>query len=87
MADEFKTALSQPGLFGRDRLLDAHQLSKRWGLSPRTLERHRMNGDGPRYLRVGGAVRYKLGDIEAYEAEQIAAAEAERAARKNGGAK
>lgn len=88
MANDSKIPLSPPpGLFGRDRLLDAHQLAKRWNLSPRTLERHRMNGDGPRYLRVGGAVRYRLADIEAYEAEQLAAAEAEHIARKQGGAK
>jgi hypothetical protein len=67
---------------GRDRLLDTQQLSRRWNLSPRSLERYRMNGEGPRYLRVGGAVRYRLADIEAFESEQLAAAQAERTARK-----
>jgi predicted DNA-binding transcriptional regulator AlpA len=70
----------------RDRLLDTHQLAKRWNVSARTLERHRTTGDGPRFLRVGGAVRYRLADIEAYENQQLAAAEAERAARAKAGA-
>lgn len=49
-------------------------LSRRWSLSPRTLERWRWLGQGPRFLKVGGRVLYRLEDIEAYEAEQLARA-------------
>jgi hypothetical protein len=47
------------------------ELSRRWRLSPRTLERWRFQGTGPRYLKVGGRVVYRLEDIEAYETEQL----------------
>lgn len=49
------------------------ELSRRWRLSPRTLERWRFQGTGPQYLKVGGRVVYRLEDIEAYEAEQLKA--------------
>ncbi len=47
------------------------ELSRRWRLSPRTLERWRYRGTGPRYLKVGGRVVYRLDDIEAFEAAQV----------------
>ena len=48
--------------------LNQVQLSRRWSLSPRTLERWRWEGRGPQYLKIGGRVVYRLSDIEAYEA-------------------
>ena len=47
------------------------ELSRRWRLSPRTLERWRYHGTGPQYLKVGGRVVYRLDDIEAFEAARI----------------
>ena len=47
------------------------ELSRRWRLSPRTLERWRYRGTGPQYLKVGGRVVYRLDDIEAFEARRI----------------
>ncbi len=44
-------------------------LARRWRLSPRTLERWRSHGQGPRYLKIGGRVLYRLEDIEAFEAQ------------------
>jgi hypothetical protein len=49
------------------------ELSRRWRLSPRTLERWRFQGTGPQYFKVGGRVVYRLEDVEAYEAEQLQA--------------
>jgi len=46
-------------------------LARRWGLSHRTLERWRREDRGPGYLRIGGRIVYRLGDIEAYEAGQF----------------
>lgn len=43
-------------------------LARRWGLSHRTLERWRHDGQGPAYLKLGGRVIYRLCDIETYEA-------------------
>jgi predicted site-specific integrase-resolvase len=51
--------------------LNQHQLAKRWSMSYRTLERWRWLGVGPKYLKIGGKVVYRLEDIEAYEAESL----------------
>ena len=47
------------------------ELSRRWKLSPRTLERWRWLKQGPDYLKVGGRIVYRIEDIEAYEAAQL----------------
>lgn len=31
-----------------------------------TLERFRISGDGPRYCKLGGAVRYRKADLDAW---------------------
>ena len=49
-----------------EKALDTRQAADRCGLSPRTLEKHRVTGDGPRYLKLGSAVRYLVEDIESY---------------------
>ena len=56
------------------------ELSRRWRLSPRTLERWRYKGTGPQFLKVGGRVVYRLTDIEAFEAEQLQATATAKAA-------
>jgi hypothetical protein len=53
------------------RHLNQVQLSRRWSISPRTLERWRWLKSGPKYLKVGGRVVYRLQDIETYEAGQM----------------
>ena len=52
------------------RHLNQIDLSRRWSLSPRTLERWRWLGVGPRYLKIVGRVVYRLEDIEEFEAQQ-----------------
>jgi hypothetical protein len=52
-------------------LLTQAALARRWKVSPRTLERWRWLGRGPQYMKVGGQVRYRSADVEAYEAEQL----------------
>ncbi len=53
------------------RHLHQADLARRWNVSPRTLERWRWLGQGPRFLKIGGRVAYRLEDIEAFEAAQI----------------
>jgi len=54
------------------RHLNQLELSRRWAMSPRSLERWRWTGvGGPPFLKVGGKVLYRVTDIEAYEAEQL----------------
>ena len=38
------------------------------GLSPRTLERWRIEGRGPAYVRVGRLIRYRTEDLEQFVA-------------------
>jgi hypothetical protein len=47
------------------------ELAVRWRISPRTLERWRWAGEGPRFIKIGGLVRYRLEDIGGFEAEQL----------------
>lgn len=49
------------------RHLNQTELSARWNLSPRTLERWRWLGEGPRYLKLGGRVLYRVEDVEQFE--------------------
>ena len=53
------------------RHLDQLELSRRWSVSPRSLERWRWTGVGPRFLKVNGRVLYRQSDIEAFEAERL----------------
>ncbi len=45
------------------------QLSRRWGISQRTLEGWRRTGIGPSYLKVGNRVAYRTEDIENFESD------------------
>ena len=54
-----------------EEFLNQKQLARRWGLSPRTLERWRCQGRGPDYLKLVGRVSYRLSDVEAFEATQF----------------
>ncbi len=47
------------------------QLSDRWGISQRTLERWRAIGWGPVFLKIGGRVVYRLEDIETFELQHL----------------
>ncbi|MFC7737519.1 helix-turn-helix transcriptional regulator [Roseomonas sp. GCM10028921] len=58
--------LNQP----HTRHLRQTELARRWGISPRTLERWRWIGEGPAFLKIGWRVAYRMEDVEAYEAEQ-----------------
>lgn len=48
--------------------LTQHELSKRWHLSPRTLEGWRLKGIGPPYIKISSRVLYRRSDIERFEA-------------------
>lgn len=48
-------------------LLTPRQLAARWGLSEKTLERWRMLGSGPVFLKLGGRVLYQVVEVEAHE--------------------
>ncbi len=41
------------------------------GLARNTLEKLRVTGGGPRFVKLGRAVRYRVSDLEAYVAARI----------------
>lgn len=51
--------------------LNQAELAERWGVSASTLERWRIDGIGPVFLKLRGRVAYRMEDIEAYEAESM----------------
>ncbi|WP_369602603.1 helix-turn-helix domain-containing protein [Hahella sp. SMD15-11] len=53
------------------RHMNQQQLAEYWGISARTLERWRSIGWGPRYIKIGGRVVYRVEDILEYEAEHL----------------
>lgn len=54
-----------------DHFLNQKQLARRWGLSPRTLERWRWLRRGPVYFKLGGKVAYRVADIDEFESANI----------------
>ena len=61
--------------------LNQIDLAARWNISHRTLERWRWTGEGPRFVKLGGRVVYRLEDVEAFEREQIRASTADTPAK------
>ena len=47
------------------------ELARRWRMSPRSLERWRWQGIGPRYLKLNGRICYRESDILEYEAAAL----------------
>ncbi len=58
----------------RETCMNQTELAARWKISPRTLERWRWIGDGPRFLKIGGRVIYRIEDVEAFERAALSAA-------------
>jgi hypothetical protein len=51
-------------------VLDTRAAADFLGLSPRTLEGLRVKGGGIPFVKIGGAVRYRLATLEAYLQQQ-----------------
>ena len=49
-------------------LLTTSELADRWRMSERTLERWRAERYGPAWLTLGGQIRYRTIDVDAFEA-------------------
>ena len=50
-----------------EALLTPREVAARFRVSTRTLETWRFAGRGPKYLRIGGHVRYRPSDIHEWE--------------------
>lgn len=52
-------------------VLDTREAAQFLRLSKYTLERFRVSGDGPRYAKLGGAVRYRRCDLDAWLSSRV----------------
>ncbi len=64
--------------------LNENELAQRWGLSPKTLQRWRSEGRGPRYLKLSKRVSYPLESVIEFERGALHDSTSERAARWRG---
>lgn len=51
--------------------LSINDLADRWQVSANTIRNRRVMGDGPKAMKLGGAIRYRLEDVIAYEEAQL----------------
>ncbi len=63
---------------GDRRVLNENELAQRWGVSPKTLQRWRSEGRGPRYLKRSKRVSYPLEAILDFEDSALHESTAER---------
>jgi excisionase family DNA binding protein len=53
------------------RLLTQAEAAELLCLGERTLERLRLVGGGPKFVRLGRSIRYRLADVEAWVAARV----------------
>jgi hypothetical protein len=58
-------------------LLTTMEAARLLSLSPRTLERLRLSGDGPRFCKLRRSVRYRLADLELWANQNSVASTSE----------
>ena len=66
---------------GDRRVLNENELAQRWGVSPKTLQRWRSEGRGPRYLKLSKRVSYPLDAVVDFERYALHDSTAERTVR------
>ena len=55
---------------GTDKYMSTRDVAAFLGLSPRTLDRYRVSGDGPDFHKFGNRVRYLRADVESWAEER-----------------
>jgi predicted DNA-binding transcriptional regulator AlpA len=66
---------------GDRRVLNENELAQRWGISPKTLQRWRSEGRGPKYLKLSKRVSYPLETVIEFEASALHDSTSERSVR------
>jgi len=59
-------------------MLTTHEAASYLRLSPRTLERLRVSGTGPKFVRLGHSIRYRQQDLDAHVAARVVASTSEK---------
>lgn len=62
--------------------MDTETAAKWLCLSPRTLERYRLTGEGPKFVKFGRRVAYRLIDLEEYVKAHIFDSTSEHSVRR-----
>ena len=65
---------------GDRRVLNENELAQRWGVSPKTLQRGRSEGRGPRDLKLSKRVGYPVDAVIEFERDALHDSTSERAA-------
>lgn len=60
--------------------VDTNGAAERIGLSAHTLNNMRVRGVGPRFMKLGRAVRYRVADLDAWMAERLVSSTSEQVA-------
>ena len=63
-----------------DSYTDERGASARLMLSVSTLQKMRVSGRGPKFCKIGKAVRYRVADLDAYMASCLVSSTSEKAA-------
>jgi hypothetical protein len=69
-----------------DAAVSENQAAEFLGVSVRTLQAWRVRGGGPRYLKIGRAVRYQRRELVAYQRQHTIGSTAEAISNSGGGA-
>lgn len=59
--------------------LTTDQAAARVGLARSTLEKLRLTGDGPKFLKLGRSVRYRASELDAWLETRLVSSTSERA--------
>ena len=59
-----QTVVNHPHTVSESRLIDTVQLAEYLGNEVNTCEGWRLKGIGPRYIKVGRLVRYRIADLD-----------------------
>lgn len=57
--------------FSEVRLLNTKQLAELFGVSVVTLEQWRLKGKGPKFIKVGRCVRYRMADVLGFQEDAV----------------
>lgn len=60
-------------------VLSETQLADRWRVHPKTLQRWRCEGRGPKYLKVSKHISYPIKEVKAFEQASLRVSTSERA--------
>ncbi|HYA41517.1 MAG TPA: helix-turn-helix domain-containing protein [Syntrophobacteraceae bacterium] len=64
-----------------EQLLNTEEAGAVLRLSPRTLERFRVQGAGPRYYKIGRLVYYSVSTLEEWKAARLRASTSDQGAK------